>query len=98
MSFDGTYNVTVQTPMGTQKGKLTIRTLGETFSGSLETKSGESQFAGGTITGDLLQFQAETKTPLGPFQVDYRITMDGDGFSGEASTPMGAAPMEGKKI
>ena len=45
MSIDGTYQVTVKTPLGSQKGKLTIQTSGDGFSGSLETPSGTSSFS-----------------------------------------------------
>lgn len=98
MSFDGTYQVRVKTPLGDQKGKLTIQTAGDVFSGSLETSSGTSSFTGGCISGGQLQWQAETKTPMGAFDVSYTATIDGDRISGEASTPFGAAPMEGTKI
>ena len=98
MSFDGLYDIIVKTPMGKQKGKLTIRTSGSSFCGELETGSGDSQFTGGVINGNQLQWEAETKTPLGSFQVSYRATIEGEKLSGEASTPMGTAPMTGAKI
>ena len=98
MSFDGTYEITVQTPMGSQRGKLTIRTSGNTFSGSLETASGDSKFTGGIIDGNMLDWQAETKTPLGSFPITYHATIDGENLSGEASTPLGSSPMKGIKI
>jgi hypothetical protein len=98
MSFDGTYQVTVKTPMGNQEGKLTIQTTGDGFSGSLETPSGASDFSGGRISGSRRQWQAETKTPMGAFDVSYSATIEGDTLSGTAATPLGEAPMEGKKI
>lgn len=97
MSLDGTYTVTVQTPMGAQKGKLTINASGNTFSGTMETASGTSDFSGGSISGNTLQWRAETKTPMGAFDVGYKATIDGDKLTGEAETPFGSAPMEGKK-
>jgi hypothetical protein len=98
MSIDGTYQVTVKTPLGKQKGKLNIASSGNTFSGSLETGSGATHFSGGLIDGDTLRWQAETKTPMGAFEVSYTATIDGSRITGEASTPMGKAPLEGKKV
>lgn len=98
MSFDGTYSVTVQTPMGAQQGKLTINTSGDTFSGSMETPSGSSDFSGGAISGNTLKWRAETKTPMGAFDVGYTVTIDGDKLTGEAETPFGSAPLEGTKV
>jgi hypothetical protein len=98
MNLDGTYDVTVRTPMGAQRGKLTIQTSGDAFSGSLETKSGASNFTGGSINGNHLQWQAETKTPMGAFDVTYKATLDGEKLTGEAATPLGTAPLEGIKV
>lgn len=97
MSFDGTYVVKVQTPMGALKGKLSIHTEGNSFSGSMETPSGASNFSNGTISGNQLKWQAETQTPMGAFDVSYTATIDGDNIVGEATTPLGAAPLEGTK-
>jgi hypothetical protein len=98
MSIDGTYQVTVKTPLGKQKGKLTIRSSGDILSGSLETSKGTTHFSDGSINGNHIQFQAETKTAMGPFDVAYKATVEGDRLSGEASMPLGTAPMEGTKI
>lgn len=97
MSFDGIYNISVQTPMGPQEGKLTIKTDGEAFSGTLETASGASDFSGGSISGNMLEWRAETKTPMGAFDVAYTATIEGEKLTGEAETPLGPAPMEGTK-
>lgn len=98
MSLDGTYKVTVQTPMGAQQGKLTVTTSGDTFSGCLETASGTSDFSGGSISGNTLQWRAETKTPLGAFDVGYKAVIEGDNLTGKAETPFGSAPMKGTRI
>jgi hypothetical protein len=98
MSIDGTYQVTVKTPLGKQKGKLTIQSAGDQFSGSLETSSGTTHFSDGRISGGQLQWQAETRTPMGAFDVSYTATIQGDRLTGEAATPMGTAPLEGMKL
>lgn len=98
MTFDGTYQVTVKTPLGAQKGKLTIHAVGDVFSGRMETPSGATDFSDGLINGDRLHWQAETKTPLGNFDVSYTATIVDGKLSGEASTPMGKASMEGIKV
>lgn len=98
MSIDGTYNISVQTPMGSQKGTLTIKVEGNSFSGNLETASGSSDFSSGIINGNVLHWRAETKTPMGAFDVSYKATIEGNTLSGEAATPFGSVPMEGTKI
>ena len=98
MSLDGTYTVKVRTPMGSLEGNLTIQSSGNSFSGTMETPSGTSEFTNGTIDGNRISWQAETKTPMGPFDVSYTATIDGGKITGEASTPMGNAPFEGIKV
>lgn len=98
MSIDGTYQVTVKTPLGNQKGKLTIQSSGDIFSGSLETSTGTTHFSDGRVNGSQLQWHAETKTPMGSFDVNYTATVEGGRLSGEAATPMGKAPMEGMRL
>lgn len=97
MTFDGTYHVKVKTPMGALEGKLSIKTSGNTFSGTMETPSGTSDFSNGSIDGNQIKWQAETKTPMGAFDVSYSATIDGDSIVGKATTPMGNAPLEGTK-
>lgn len=98
MSFDGIYSITVHTPMGDQQGKLTIKTEGNTFSGNLETDMGASDLSDCVISGNELQWRAESKTPMGPIDVSFKAVIDGDAITGEAVTPFGSAPMEGKKV
>lgn len=98
MTFDGTYQVTVTTPLGAKQGKLTILSNGNDFSGDMESPFGTTSFSGGRIDGNRLQWEAKTKTPLGKFDVNFSATIVDGKLSGEASTPMGKASIDGEKV
>lgn len=97
MSYDGTYNITVHTPMGDQQGTLTIKMEGDAFSGTLETAMGTSDLSDCSISGNELQWRAETETPMGSIDVSFKAAINDDTITGEALTPFGSAPLEGKK-
>lgn len=98
MSLSGTYQVKVRTKLGSLKGKLSIQTDGDTFSGTIETTSGVSDVTNGRVDGNRLSWRSKTKTPMGAYDVNYTAVIDGGKVSGEASMPMGTAPLEGKKV
>lgn len=97
MAIAGTYDVTVQTPLGLQVGSLLLRVADGTLSGTLESPKGESEFAGGTVMGNEIQFTARIHTPVGRIKARITGTVDGDKFIGEAKLPLGTAQIEGER-
>jgi hypothetical protein len=99
MAVDGTYNITVHTPMGDQKSKLTLKTDGNSLSGFLEdAMSGVAEFTGGTVAGKEVSWTVTPKTPMGPLKLDCKATIDGDKISGQAVSMFGPAPFEGTRV
>lgn len=99
MAVDGTYNITVHTPMGDQKSKLNLKTEGNSLSGSLEdAMSGVTEFMGGTVNGNEVSWTITPKTPMGPLKLDCKATIDGGKISGQAVSMFGPAPFEGNRI
>jgi hypothetical protein len=98
MKIDGNYNLTLDTPVGTQDGSLTLKADGSSLSGTLTNARGSSTFAGGTITGGAVEFDTKIPTPLGRLKAHVTGTVDGDHFSGEAKLPLGSARIEGDRV
>ena len=97
MAVDGTYNVTMNTPMGPQQAKLTLRSDGASLSGTYESAMGPEEFSGGTVDGGSCAWSATAKTPMGPLNLKITATVKGDKISGQALTPFGTATFEGLK-
>lgn len=82
MSVAGTYDVVIKTPMGDQKGKLTINPSGDSFSGMVTSDMmGSMEIAGGTVSGDTITWTMDMKVPM-PMTLQGEATIAGDAISG----------------
>ena len=97
MSVDGTWNVTMQTPMGAQAGTLTFATDGGTLTGEMGTPQGNTAIEEGTCAGNDLSWVVNMTSPM-PIKVEATATVDGDSISGEAKLgAFGTATFEGSR-
>ena len=98
MAVDGTYNIGVDTPMGTRTGKLTLKTDGGSLSGTYAAEEGESTFTGGTVSGEGIEFSVQISTPMGKFNLGFKGTVSGDAISGEVQAgEFGSFPFKGTR-
>jgi hypothetical protein len=98
MAVGCTYSITVHTPMGDQKIKITLKTEGNSLSGTSESPMGVTTFTGGTVKGNEVSWTATPKTPMSPLKLDFKATIDGDKISGQAVSMFGPSPFEGARI
>ena len=98
MSIQGQYKVTVKTPVGMQEGSLTLVPDGESLSGVLTNPKGDSEFSGGTISGNEVAFDTKIRTPMGRLKAHVTGTVEGDTFTGDAKLPLGVAHIEGVRV
>ncbi len=82
MSADGTWNTTMNTPMGVQNGTMELSTDGATLSGKLSGPQGDIELEEGTVDGDSLTWQASITTPMA-MTLEFSATVDGDEMSGD---------------
>ena len=81
MSADGTWNTTMNTPMGAQNGTLTLATDGGTLTGKLSGPQGDIDLTDGTVDGDALTWKAAITAPM-PMTLEFAATVEGDNISG----------------
>jgi hypothetical protein len=100
MTVDGTWNTSAKTPLGHMKGKLVLKTEGNTLSGTSSSQWGSDNFSNGKVDGDSFEFLVTNKTPMGPMKVEYKGKVEGDKMSGLTTTkPLGLkTPFEGTRI
>ena len=97
MSVDGTWNVTMQTPMGAQAGTLTLATDGGTLTGQMGGPQGNLDLEEGTCDGNSLSWVVNMTSPM-PIKIEATATVDGDTITGEAHLgAFGTAPFEGTR-
>lgn len=83
MAADGTWNVTLNSPMGAQQATLTLATDGGTLTGKMGGPQGEIELTDGTVDGDNLAWKAELTQPMA-LTMEFTATVDGDAIEGKA--------------
>jgi hypothetical protein len=97
MPIDGTYKIELDTPLGKQAARLTLKTAGAVCSGHAEAELGQTDFTG-TIKGDDLAWRMEINSPLGRMKLDCKGKVTGSDISGEVKAgAFGSFAFKGKK-
>lgn len=82
MAVDGTYDITLSTPMGERPAKLTLATDGNTLSGKFAGEQGEQDFDGGSVDGDAVKWSATINGAMGEMKLDFDGNVAGNEISG----------------
>jgi hypothetical protein len=97
MAFDGTWNVSMKTPMGAQQVTFDLTTDGDKLSGSMKSPMGGADIETGTVDGDSATWLVKMTSPM-PMDLNFNAKVDGDAISGKVSLgPMGDADFEGTR-
>lgn len=81
MSADGTWNTTMNTPMGPQNATLSLETDGGTLTGKMSGPQGEIEIKDGSADGDSLAWKVDITSPMS-MTLEFSATVDGDSLSG----------------
>jgi len=98
MAVDGTYDISMQTPVGAQPGKIVLKVEGDAVVGTMQNQMGTEPIQNGEVNDDEFQFLVEAKTPMGPIKMTVKGKVEGDELTGQAISPFGPAPIKGKKV
>ena len=97
MSADGTWNLTMQTPMGERRSTLTLATAGGTLTGKQEAEGNTTDISEGTVNGNDVSWKVSITNPM-PLTLTFSGTVDGSNLNGTADTGMfGSFPFEGTR-
>lgn len=97
MAADGTWNLTMQTPMGERRSTLTLSTADGTLTGKQEAEGNTTDIAEGTVNGNDLSWKVSITNPM-PLTLTFNGTVDGNSLNGSADTGMfGSFPFEGTR-
>ena len=94
MAVAGTWDVSIKTPMGDQKGTFAVVPQGDAFTGQFSSPLGDLPVSG-RITGETLTWQMGITTPMA-LTLDCEATATGDTLTGTVTAGMfGAMPLAG---
>lgn len=98
MTVDGTYSIKQSTPHGERSSKLTLKTDGDSLSGTYEGPQGEQPFSGGKVSGNDVAWSLQTSSPMGEMKLDFKGTVIGDKISGQVQMgSFGSSDFEGTR-
>ncbi|NOX51185.1 MAG: hypothetical protein GXP16_11735 [Gammaproteobacteria bacterium] len=81
MSANGTWNTTINTPMGAQNGTLTLAIDGATLSGTMVGAAGEMELQDGAVDGETLTWKADITAPMA-MTLEFTASVSGDDITG----------------
>jgi len=97
MSADGSWNVTMNTPMGAQKATLVLSTAGGKLTGQMKGPQGALELLDGKIDGDTLTWAANMTQPM-PIKLEFTGKVAGDKIAGNVKLgAFGNASFEGTR-
>src|ERR1700760_95542 len=81
MSVDGTWTVTVNSPMGPQPSSLTLQGEGGPRAGTQSAKANAQPIVNGKVDGDPVTWSNSITTPF-PMTLEFTGKVDGDTLNG----------------
>ena len=97
MAIDGTWNITLSTPLGERTSTLTLKADGSTLTGTQAAEGDETAIEGGNVVGNSVSWKAKITNPM-PLTLAFSGNVDGDSIAGDVSIgPMGSFPFTGTR-
>ena len=97
MAVDGTWNITMSTPMGERNAPLTLKNAGGVLTGTMAAEGNSAEIFDGKANGDDVSWKVSITSPM-PLTLEFTGKVSGDSISGEMGIgPMGSFPFTGTR-
>jgi hypothetical protein len=97
MSVTGTWNLTLNSPLGDQAATLQIQEAGGAYQGTLKGQNDPTVVEELKVDGANVAFAADADTPVGRLRLGFSGSVAGDTLSGTYSTPFGGFSFSGTR-
>ena len=96
----GKWEMTNETPRGTQTSTFTFEQEGNILTGTAATPRGESPISSGSVEGNVVTITIVRGTGMGDrsMEMTYTGTLEGDTITGSMSTPRGEREFTMKRV
>ena len=81
MAIDGSWNLTINTPMGAQSSKLEVASAGAALTGTQTGAQGSQAIENGAVNGDEASWSIDIVVPM-PMTLSFKGKVVGDTISG----------------
>ncbi|MET3827699.1 MULTISPECIES: hypothetical protein [Sphingomonas] len=96
-AVDGSWDTIVKSPLGDQKAVLTVKTDGDSWTGSQVGAMGAVDITDGKVEGDTIKWTMSITVPM-PMSLDCSATAEGDTLTGSVGAgAFGSFPMTGTR-
>ena len=82
MAVDGTWELTMQTPMGERQSTLVVKDAGGTLTGTQTAEGNSTDIEEGTVSGDNVGWKVAITNPM-PLTLTFSGKVDGDQMTGD---------------
>jgi hypothetical protein len=97
MAADGTWNLTLQTPMGDRKATLALTTSGSTLEGQQTAEGNTEKIFDGSVTGNAVAWKLSITDPMS-MTLEFNGTVEGNTLSGSMKAgSFGSWPFTGER-
>jgi hypothetical protein len=97
MPVDGSWNLTMETPMGERRATLDVTSGGGALSGKQSADGNSAEIFDGTVSGVTLAWKVSITSPM-PMTLEYTATVAGDEMSGQMQIGVfGSFPFSGTR-
>jgi hypothetical protein len=97
MSAAGTWTLTLHTPIGERRVKLTLAADGTNLTGRMIAEEGNAtDIYEGRVAANGGSWKADIKSPM-PLTLEFSATVNGDSMTGSVSTALGSWSFSGSR-
>ena len=97
MSVDGSWKISVNSPMGKQESTLELKAEGAVLTGKQSAQGNTSDIKDGKVDGDNVSWSNSITTPF-PMTLEFSGAVSGDAIKGNVKAgSFGSFPFEGSR-
>ena len=97
MSVAGKWQISMDTPIGTQKFTWDLQQAGAAWQGTMNAANGASELSNLQVSGSNVGCSAKVSTPLGQVDVTFEGAVTGDKIGGTCRTQFGNFQFSGDR-
>jgi len=97
MAVDGTWNISIETPIGTRQATLNVAAAGSELTGTQAADGNSTSITDGKVDGNKVSWKVAITNPM-PMTLEFTVKVDGDKMTGKCKLgTFGIADLAGER-